>query len=57
MNLMNQFTLIGNTVKPVLSRHPLGMAYWPFNTGLTNVRVIQGNEGIVKERNIYPTTN
>ena len=54
---MNQFTLIGNTVKPVLSRHPLGMAYCPFNTGLTNVRVIQGNEGIVKERNIYPTTN
>ena len=26
-----------------------------FNTGLTNLRFIQENEG--KERNIYPTTN
>ena len=39
------------TVRHVLSGHPLGMAYWPFNTGwlfntgLTNMRVIQENEG------------
>ena len=40
-----------STVTPVLSGHPLGMAYWPLNTvwpfniGLTNLRVIQENEG------------
>ena len=33
------------TVRHVLSGHPLGMAYWPFNTGLTNMRVIQENDG------------
>ena len=33
------------TVRSVLSGHPLGMAYWPFNTGLTNMRVIQENKG------------
>ena len=39
------------TVKPVLSGHPLGMAYWPvntgwhFNRGLKTLRVIQENKG------------
>ena len=39
------------TVRSVLSGQPLGMAHWlfdtgwPFNTSLTNMRVIQENEG------------
>ena len=39
------------TGKPVLRSHRLGMAYrplntgWPYDTGLTNVRVTQENEG------------
>ena len=36
-----------------LSGHPLGAAYWPLNTGLTNVRVIQENEG--SQRAKYPS--
>ena len=36
-----------------LSGHPLGTAYWPLNTGLTNVRVIQENEG--SQRAKYPS--
>ena len=38
-------TVVTITVKRVLSGNPLGMAYWPLNTGLTNVRVIIENEG------------
>ena len=44
-------TVVTITAKPVLSGNPLGMAYWPLNTGwlfnpgLTNVRVIMENEG------------
>ena len=48
------------------SSHPWEVAYWPlsagwpFNTGLTNLRVIQDNRDFKvfkKGRNIYTTTN
>ena len=37
--------------------HPWGMqAYRPLNTGLTNLRILKKMK-MMKERNIYPTTN
>ena len=40
----NQLWKKHNMVKAVLNGHPWRMAYWPPNTGLTNLRVMQENE-------------